>query len=188
MPNWCYNTVHITGGKNILDKLQKIVKSEDREFDFDKIIPQPAIVNASPNSISIKERESYHGYSWYDWRCEHWNTKWNAAEIFVDRDDNELTYRFNTAWDVPWPVLIEITQQFEELDFEFVIDYEDYYSSPSYRVVIENGKLVSFEEKKHVYEENEDGAAIDHSDKEEWIAVDSSLKDKLIKLIATKFR
>jgi len=61
-----------------------------------------------------------HGYEdWYDWRCEHWETKWNVCHY---RHQGGEVW-FETALMHPWPVLEALSRQFP--DDVFVVSYAD---------------------------------------------------------------
>ncbi len=50
--------------------------------------------------------------SWYGWRNEHWNTKWNACDQTIqEHTDSSVTLNFLTAWDAPTPVLEKLAEQ-----------------------------------------------------------------------------
>jgi hypothetical protein len=61
----------------------------------------------------------YGAADWYIWSLQNWGTKWDAyySEVEAWRD-NELFYRFQTAWSPPEPVIVEMSRQFPELEFE----------------------------------------------------------------------
>jgi len=61
--------------------------------------------------------------SWYEWACEHWNTKWNAYHVAIE-DPEPLEFRFDTAWDFPLPVFKKIAAEFPELSF-WCLCYDD---------------------------------------------------------------
>lgn len=50
MPNWVYNKVYFRGDSKRLDELKNFVKTEEREFDFNKIIPMPESLNIESSS------------------------------------------------------------------------------------------------------------------------------------------
>lgn len=60
---------------------------------------------------------------WYDWRCEHWGTKWNAfdtqvSEITESADGcAEIQFFFDTAWSVPHRVFTALTGLYPNLRF-----------------------------------------------------------------------
>lgn len=50
MPNWTYNEIKINSDKNTIASIKDFVKSNDREFDFNKIVPMPASLNVESGS------------------------------------------------------------------------------------------------------------------------------------------
>jgi hypothetical protein len=63
--------------------------------------------------------EKYGVPTWYEWRCAHWGTKWNACDAEVtDNGDGSLNVRFDTAWSFPFPIFEKLVPDFPTLDFE----------------------------------------------------------------------
>lgn len=161
MPNWVMNKVSFTGGKAVLMKLRNFMKTENSEFDFEKLIPMPESLNISDGSeetiaracamarrrgettcpevekewaksrsfdewadygeIYLKNIEKYGAPTWYDWRCTHWGTKWNAHEPWWSDDNTEL--QFETAWSMPEPVFAELSRRYPGIKIH--IDFAD---------------------------------------------------------------
>lgn len=111
MPNDCQNKLTIKG-KN-LNKIKEFLKSEDSEFDFRKILPQPKEVieseNDSKGMIPL----------WYEWNTANWGTKWNAYEINLTQKQESLEYSFCSAWVPPIPVIKKLIELFPEYKFDF---------------------------------------------------------------------
>ena len=112
MPNWCVNRLSITGPQKELRRFQKQAASStadgaDRFFSFDVFVP-------APNNMYT-----------CDWCCDHWGTKWNAAEVIDKSDRKELQYEFDTAWNPPsaWLRTVAV-EQYPRLSFEL-----EYYES-----------------------------------------------------------
>jgi hypothetical protein len=63
--------------------------------------------------------EKYGAPTWYEWRCQHWGTKWNAcyAEV-TDIGDGGIHVNFETAWDFPFPIFKKLVAEFPTLTFE----------------------------------------------------------------------
>ncbi len=99
MPNWCINYLTIHADENLLNQIRDFIRSEESEFDFTKILPIP----------KEKENDSY------EWRCENWGTKWNAAYI----DTYENGFSFETAWTPCRPIIAELARIFPEAEFWF---------------------------------------------------------------------
>lgn len=63
--------------------------------------------------------EKYGAPTWYEWRCEHWGTKWNACDAEVrDNGDASLHVKFDTAWSFPLPIFKKLVVDFPTLTFE----------------------------------------------------------------------
>lgn len=62
------------------------------------------------------------GYAdWYSWALKHWETKWNAYScdpVMVEGDEEEITFRFDTAWSPPEPIFYALAEMFPSLTFE----------------------------------------------------------------------
>lgn len=57
----------------------------------------------------VENMKNYGFYTWYDWCCANWGTKWNScdAEILSEGGtdtDYCLKYGFNTAWSMPYGI------------------------------------------------------------------------------------
>ena len=58
------------------------------------------------------------GYrTWYDWRYDHWGTKWDVCDPeFLGGSENEIYYSFYTAWAPPAKALIQLSALFPEVE------------------------------------------------------------------------
>lgn len=91
---------------------------EERAKEFEKQLKvKPKFDNVDYDALGIKSFEDlgkmyinnimkYGHDSWYEWRCEHWGTKWGAYDVYDD--GNEIT--FDTAWSCPLPILSELAK------------------------------------------------------------------------------
>jgi hypothetical protein len=97
--------------KAILAKLIDALKSEESEFDLNRIIPAPAYIwqdNLGGNSLEDKSN-----LNWYRWNVANWGTNWNTYNVEVStKDDIEVTYKFHTAWSPPIPVMRLLIEHF----------------------------------------------------------------------------
>lgn len=114
MPNWVRNHVKFGTDKVIKDCITN--KRGVSEFDFDKVIPMPDVLNEDDglDKMTMEERllflrENRNCDNWYDWCVEFWGTKWNANETIV-LNDKEVW--FDTAWSMPEPIFEEISRKY----------------------------------------------------------------------------
>lgn len=86
---------------------------------------KPEIVELGKQALDNIHR--YGATTWYDWCIDNWGTKWNASEIEGEEYGNTLTYRFDTAWDCPRPLVEPIVEMAQELGLSIVwtADHED---------------------------------------------------------------
>ena len=142
MPNWITNILTINADEKMVEKILSEIKSTQSEFDFNKIVPQPDELEGTTAPARIITDEEYaedsskgitetmsnelkqkFGFdNWYDWRYEHWGTKWNADEVHIC--DNEIS--FNTAWCNPQPIFEKLSEMFPNVNFEVKFADEDF--------------------------------------------------------------
>jgi len=112
MPNHIYQKLRIDNwnDEKALTNLKQQIFNEKGELDFNKIIPQPE--NIFNGSLGEKEKQmciEEGRPNWYDWNLENWNTKWGAYSFELNEDDeNTLSFDFQTAWNVPTPIMNKI--------------------------------------------------------------------------------
>ena len=138
MPNWVSNQLTVEGSKEEVAHFAARAKSADRVFDFNSFVPMPDALRsteevhygdpeqrAKQEAIYATNKAVYGFQSWYDWSCEKWGTKWNACDAQVlHEDDSGISYDFQTAWDAPLPVVVEMSKQFPNLKFTLQSDEE----------------------------------------------------------------
>ncbi len=153
MPNHCHNRVTIYGsGHDTDDTREQIAKIKaifDDESIFTHFIPEPDWANTPLLSKdnhygnkygndgelpilqtdSFGERLTFHSTGitdqrWYDWRLEHWDTKWDAYDVEVtDGDDIDgFEVEFNTAWSPPEAVCHAMREQYPNLSISWFYD------------------------------------------------------------------
>jgi hypothetical protein len=138
MPNWVSNQLTAIGSKEEVAHFAERAKGKDSVFDFHSFVPMPdALRNTEEVHYPDTERKekqeaiyatnkALYGFaSWYDWACEKWGTKWNASDaVVLHEDDSGISYDFQTAWDAPLPVIVEMSKQFPNLRFILQSDEE----------------------------------------------------------------
>lgn len=103
MPNWCHNTLKVSGPEQQLKDFVEQAKTDEQPLSFGQIIPEPAglterEMNTAENVLPAKAVEAIGDDSmvrvqalfsaveqmpeerldWYHWRCLKWGTKWDA--------------------------------------------------------------------------------------------------------------
>lgn len=102
-------------------------------IDFDKIIPEPRTAEeCDPIYVFSDEQiESGHTgvqctddrnwFNWYEWRVDNWGTKWGAYDCYSEQGKSYITFVFNTAWSIAYPVM----QKLELLGYDLELRYAD---------------------------------------------------------------
>ena len=131
MPNWVYNTLSATGSVVRINKLQEQLNRPVTETNDDNCIeslrlnPVFSLWNIiSPDDNTFKKWNEI----WYTWSIENWGCKWDACECDVydiECDDGkQVTYSFNTPWGPPNEAIINISKQYEDIEFTLVYEEE----------------------------------------------------------------
>jgi Ferredoxin-like domain in Api92-like protein len=115
---FCRNRLTVTGPGDVLERFADRVQTEEQPLSFETIAPTPQELLKS---------------GWYEWRIEHWGTKWDAE--FEDIGEPLLirrtraTYVFLTAWSPPVEWLRPASEAYPELIFRLdYVDQEGLYS------------------------------------------------------------
>lgn len=146
MPNWCYNKLIMSGPgldrfrdylrdrcpTNVIDSfsLGWFVQEPSEETATEPKLPAPPEqITAQINTATTVE-ELRSGllllrpppaakHDWYSWRCAHWGTKWDVAELsihpVVGLAGRYMEITFETAWNPPLPVTRAMGQMFSDL-------------------------------------------------------------------------
>ncbi len=109
MPNWCENTLTITGDEKIVKKVMDWWKEHESEKTkkglFDTFYPMPKELEdtTSPNSKNDEILvEKFGANNWYDWRLNNWGVKWDTNEVFIShRNETDIVLSFDTPWGPP---------------------------------------------------------------------------------------
>lgn len=100
MPNWCENSLRVTGAKKDISELKKYLAKGKTEFEFMMIMPPPDGV-------------------WdYNWCIENWSTKWEPDYVLADWSPTDATIDMSTAWGPPKGLVRHLSSMFGKLVFE----------------------------------------------------------------------
>ena len=138
MPNWCDNSITITGPNKIIDKIEKCVQAGDGLLNFICPIPKELkdTVSGSENAKPDWQKENSnklkmkHGAdNWYDWCTTNWGTKWDLCEYYgvsknnIDDDTTTISFGVQSAWSPPLTAFETFVEQNEDVDVE-ILYYE----------------------------------------------------------------
>lgn len=153
MPNWCMNSLKVTGEKKERKRFEQGIKDKNKKFSFNKVIPYPkkfAKLDEKAREIEDK-REAFivklqkkgepeniarekawakyphvkDGYNQggYDWCVANWGTKWDVDEVSKKTTPLYTQYSFVTAWSPPLAGILTISKKYPRLTF--CLDYEE---------------------------------------------------------------
>ncbi len=88
-----------------------------------------------------RECEQVHGAKdWYDWRCAHWGTKWDAYDSCGEWGVTSVDLVFSTAWSHSLPIIQALAKEFPSLNFNVVYcDEGNRENTGWYEVCLDNG-------------------------------------------------
>ena len=117
MPNWCYNQLIILGDEENLLQFYQQNKNEEKneELDFLKSVPQPEEIASSNNNLSSNELLTTP--NWYNWNISNLGTKWNVRDADYIKNQNNITYKFDTAWSPQYRGLKKYLSNIQKLYF-----------------------------------------------------------------------
>lgn len=111
MPNWVYNELTLTSVSEEESRKirEELAGGEDGDvISFEKILPRP-----------VDEDD------WYNWNIANWGTKWDAVRSEIIKDEGGvLTYKFDTAWSPPVPVVKLLSLKYPSTPIKLVFEEE----------------------------------------------------------------
>ena len=158
MPNWCDNTISISGNATSIKNLKEFVGRP--LVDGDERVEEPiySLANIMPSTPDatpmLGEMSKSAGHEdWYHNNINSWGTKWdvagNAYMNYVEGGEF-VSYSFDSAWSPPTPTTQALSEIFPELSIEHKY-YEsgcDFWGIETYKA----GEMIS-----------EEGGELDHS-------------------------
>ncbi len=173
MPNHVANIITINEGDERVKKFLDAVKSEEQEFDFNKIIPMPEELLIESGSSGergmaflLGEKSAFDGfcderreedirlgakylvnralYGAKDWYdWRRWHWGTKWNAYDIEVEGNQI--RFNTAWNAPVPIYQKLAEMFPDYNIEVVYADEDSGYNAG-RLSIEDGECTLYEE------------------------------------------
>lgn len=128
MPNWCSNTVVVSGDAAEVAKFNEWL--DDGKALLTKIKPTPQALcetmsgfhgdTEEQKKLEDQEQsnlEQFGHKNWYDWNIANWGTKW---DVDVDIDDassinEQVIFSFESAWSPPQRAIATLSAKFPSL-------------------------------------------------------------------------
>jgi hypothetical protein len=130
MPNWCSNSIVISGDKDKIKKINEVLLSMDKTTTIAGIFE--ALVGRDEN---ITE-EQYQNGGWYQHNIDRYGCKWDVSPenaVIVDDSDDCITMSPETAWSPPKEFCILLAEQY---GVDVTLEYSEPGCNFSGRVVI----------------------------------------------------
>ena len=129
MPNWCENTLEVSGPTADIKAFKEKAKKEEgenkTELSLAAFVPLPAELKdtRSPALTPDKRLINLYGFdNWYDWQIHNWGTKWDVNATISSEKPRTLHYFFDSAWSPPITWLEKVSAQFPTLKFKLKYD------------------------------------------------------------------
>lgn len=123
MPNWCENCVTIHGSKEKIAEIRSVLenyKHGETVGFLGYCVPEPdytvtPVAKTFPfisaeyakteeeKEIALKNEPTIRPDSWWDWRIQHWGTKWEIDPDYISdhKDTDYISLGFSSAWSPP---------------------------------------------------------------------------------------
>jgi hypothetical protein len=104
MPNWCNNSITISGPKDKITKLYNDTVAENGLLQVMYPMPKELEDTTSPAPKEGEPQPLVDGYdNWYDWRVNNWATKWDVdvENLELSEDGTNISGWFDSAWSPP---------------------------------------------------------------------------------------
>jgi hypothetical protein len=111
MPNWCSNSITISGSTETIKTLWDDAQANWKNNDYgllDAMVPMPTALKGTTSPAPLDgSQPAVDGYdNWYDWCVANWGTKWDVSDEgleYVDNGDgtSSITGYMDTAWAPP---------------------------------------------------------------------------------------
>lgn len=142
MPNWCDNTLVVTGYvQDILSFAERLKNGKWEKGNLlllQTFVPMPEKYEGTVSGSDPITADD--GLTWYDWQNKYWGVKWGDIDTeIVDKQPGKIWISFRTPWGPPVEGLQAISKMFPKLTFE--VDWRE--ESPSRgHFIIENGEMI----------------------------------------------
>ena len=130
MPNWCGNRLAVSLWCKVEDEdkarkqMKEFVSRAEVIEEGGEIVNSLSMYNLYPMPKELEDTKAHSDKpNWYDWRVEHWGTKWDISACLNYDDEEYLEYSFESSWAPPVRFLEKVSKDFPLL--KFVLKYEE---------------------------------------------------------------
>ena len=116
MPNWCFNTLTVSGAPEDLLAFRERARGISSSAEGDGVL-------ALSLHALVPEPEFEDPKESYKFRCTMWGTKWDLGSVDFQESEAALWYEFATAWSPPRNWLRLVAYEFSDL--RFVLAYAE---------------------------------------------------------------
>jgi hypothetical protein len=98
MPNWCSNTITITGDKKIISGMTRLIESIKKTEG-----EEPGVFVTLLGREPGMTQDRYNNSGWYDSNVSYWGTKWDVSydDCCFTFDEESISLHPETAWSPP---------------------------------------------------------------------------------------
>ena len=119
MPNWCNNTITITGDKKIISGITRLIESIKKSEGA-----EPGVFATLVGREPGMTQERYDNVGWYDSNIGYWGTKWDVSydECYFDFSDEQISLQPNTAWSPPIEFCKTMVKEYKKIKIHILYD------------------------------------------------------------------
>ena len=106
MPNWCFNSITISGEKDKITRIKTILDLREDNYFFKSLLGEASKDN------------------WYDENINNLGTKWDVSteDTSIDYSDDTISFQCESAWSPPVAGMVTICKKY---DVECEMNYEE---------------------------------------------------------------
>jgi len=117
MPNWCQNSLVVSGDRVELDRFKREHETFKRENWNGDMIEDHQILDFSVDTPYPANRDMS-GDGWYEFHIENWSVKWQPDVHEMEDGETALYYEFMTPWRDPENWVFAAARRYPTLTFE----------------------------------------------------------------------
>lgn len=157
MPNHVTHRLIFDAAK--AEEIFAAIRSDDRPFDFEKLVPSPP--QMYHGNISSSDEQDF-PCNWNSWSRENWGTKWNAYDASTSVDGDKATIEFDTAWSIPYPVIAAFCNRFQvPFEHRYFDEGHNFWGIETWEADRWSGNRVTRHEKRYKKPEDKNALCIE---------------------------